>query len=197
MTRATRSPRFGLEAAKNITPFSVADDFTRTNSTSALGSDWLSSAAWTQHNGTWGISSNEAYVSSGASDNIASIAVASGNSGRVHARVKATGEAVGVLCRVTDANNWILFGLASPASNKLGLYKRVAGAYTALATDLAFTIGTSTYYTLDLVYDGSSLKGYVDGQLKMSATDSAHLGVARAGMRMFGANQGRIDYFRG
>ena len=93
----------------------------------------------------------------------------------MEAKVKAvsfngTDRLVGIFARYQDANNY--YRLALRSSNKIQIRKCVGGVNTDLAT-ATYTVATGTWYTLKLEVIGTSLKGYVNGVLQISTTDSA------------------------
>jgi hypothetical protein len=90
---------------------------------------------WTALRGTWGISSNQAYLASGSSGalNMVAADVGEGN-GVIQANVPnvlSTNGGLAIMFRATDANNQYLadFGSSTPQ-----LFKGVAGTYTSLGT---------------------------------------------------------------
>jgi pectate lyase len=94
---------------------------------------------------------------------------------RIEAKVKAVSfngsdRFVALLGRYGNASN--TYQLALRSSNKVQLRKAVNGTWTTLATT-TFTVSTNRWYTLKFELVGTSLKGYVDGVQKVSATDSS------------------------
>lgn len=165
-----------------------ADNFNRANSTTVLGSEW------TQHVGTWGITSNQAYVSAGSGDNVATVATRYGQQGYVRCGVTTNAGDGGIVCRATDANNFILFQLARVATvGKVQIYRRLSGTYTLLA-EANYTFTNTTQYLLELAFSGTSLTGKVNGATVLTTTDSNFQTVKRCGLRVFGT-LARYDNF--
>ena len=74
------------------------------------------------------------------------------------------------------------YALALQDSNTLVLRKRVGGS-SSILTSKTYTINTGTWYTLKLAVDGSSLSGYVNGNLELTTTDSSRVsGCVAVGM---------------
>jgi len=80
-----------------------------------------------------------------------------------------TNRHVSIYARWLDSNNHYYFALRS--SNTIELKKKVGGTVTTLQS-AAFTVATGTWYTLKLEVVGNALKAYINGQLKLSATDT-------------------------
>jgi hypothetical protein len=77
----------------------------------------------------------------------------------------------GVMARQTDPRNYYYLTLRS--SNTLSLRKLVDGVATPLATT-AFTVEPAVWYDLRLEAVGNRLRAYVNGTLRLEATDDAH-----------------------
>lgn len=93
----------------------------------------------------------------------------------------------GVLARVTDVNNWYQVRNNNANPDKLEIRKRVGGTISVLAT------GTTTISNGDVLRiecEGTAIRGYINGNLEISTTDSAHTGgdpglyINRAAMRV-------------
>lgn len=94
---------------------------------------------------------------------------------RVQARVKAlsftgTDNLVSLVSRYRDDGNFYQLALR-PA--KIELRKVVGGAWTTIASQ-PFTLTTGTFYTVKLEAVGTALRGFVNGELKVTATDASH-----------------------
>lgn len=92
------------------------------------------------------------------------------------------GDAVGLLGRYQDANNYYLWRIGNvQGNNVLQLYKKVSGTFTKLyehnETFDAFDINT-----LKLVMDDSTVKGYLNGVLKVNIEDTSFT-TGSAGVR--------------
>lgn len=77
----------------------------------------------------------------------------------------------GVMARQSDTRNYYYLSLRS--SNTLSLRKLVDGVATPLAT-VAFTVIPATWYDLRLEAIGNQIRAYVNGTLRLEATDAAH-----------------------
>ena len=77
----------------------------------------------------------------------------------------------GLMARQSDEQNYYYLTLRS--SNTLSLRKRVNGAASVLAST-TFTVAPATWYDLRLEVVGSELRAYVNGTLRLEATDTTH-----------------------
>ena len=107
----------------------------------------------------------------------------------------------GVVLRVQDVNNYYMLTLSDDSGRHPGsnfrLFKRVGGTFTQLASaNLSWTRGDSKNIRFEIA--GSSLKGFFDGALVISATDSAIASAGGVGMRNNegGSNQSKYQAFR-
>ncbi len=134
---------------------------------------------WSRSSGTWTVATDgsRVYQQSGTSAD-ARIRNGATNLGNIalQARVKATAfngsdRFVAITARVVDTTHFYYLALRN--GNQLVLGKRDGSAQTALAAK-SFTFSTGTYYTLRLEAQGSALRGYVNGTLQLSASDSGY-----------------------
>jgi hypothetical protein len=128
----------------------VVDDFNRANSTTSLGTA-TSGQAWSNVLGdNFGIDTNEAYVhnpSQATFTNFAGVPkhVAVIDSGRsnqdINVRVdpSPTSPNFGIVARYVDANNFLFVFFRNTSSEAVEVYKRVAGTYTQIAVDSAWS----------------------------------------------------------
>jgi hypothetical protein len=77
----------------------------------------------------------------------------------------------GVMARHSDSRNYYYLSLRS--SNTLSLRKLVDGHATTLATT-TFTVTPATWYDLRLEAIGNQIRAYVNGTLRLEATDDTH-----------------------
>ncbi|HTU67432.1 MAG TPA: hypothetical protein VMF52_15900 [Steroidobacteraceae bacterium] len=138
---------------------------------------------WTKSGlGFWNLWTGSSRVwnqSSVAGDARASIGVATDDQVvRVRARLDTFATAsgsqdrwFGVMARATDASNYYYLTLRS--SNTLSLRKLVGGTGTVLAST-SFTVNPATWYDLRLEAVGNQIRAYVNGTLRLEATDSTH-----------------------
>jgi len=154
---------FGI-SAQNQTLFS--DDFQDGNAN-----------GWTKSSGTWSVVTDGSLVhrqSGTSADSNARAGSSSWTNYSVQARVKpiafnGADRYVGVMARVVNSNHY--YYLALQNGNRLVVGKRAGGSPITL-TSKSFTFTTGTFYTLRIDAQGSSLSGYVNGALQLTATDS-------------------------
>ncbi|MDT3428831.1 hypothetical protein J2Z22_004425 [Paenibacillus forsythiae] len=140
------------------------------------------SGSWLSGNGSWSIvtdGTKAARQSSTGNTFIATAGEASWTDYTYSAKVKvgATNVRNGIVGRYADSNNYYFLILYN--GNVL-LNKKESGS-TSTLQQTAFTADTSTFYELKLEISGTSVKGYVDGVLKVQATDSG-LTAGKAGL---------------
>ncbi|WP_235886338.1 family 16 glycoside hydrolase [Paenibacillus cymbidii] len=87
----------------------------------------------------------------------------------VSARVKPTGNSAGVFGRYQSTNTYYM---ARIDTSQVALYKIIGGTVTLLAS-ASYPFSTSSWYNIKLSMHGSSLKVYLNGALKLTATDAA------------------------
>jgi pectate lyase len=153
-----------------------SDDFEDGNST-----------GWSGSGGSWSVASDGSGVlrQSGTSSDARSTAgTQSWTDYSVQARVKPTAfngsnRFVAVLARVQSNTSY--YYVALRGNNTVELKKLVNGSSTTLDT-ASLTVSINTWYTVRLDVSGTSLRGYVDGNLLTEATDSQYssgrIGVA-------------------
>jgi hypothetical protein len=110
-----------------------------------------------------------------------------------------SGNAPGVCARMdTSALTYYEARLAfsSGSSANWQLYKRVAGTYTQLGSNVAQTVSTSTSYAVELRVNGSAIELYKlgEGSAAISATDSAITAAGKAGLRDNAASTNTTGY---
>jgi pectate lyase-like protein/fibronectin type III domain protein len=153
---------FGV-TAQNQTLFS--DDFQDGNAN-----------GWSRSSGSWSVITDGSLVynqSSTSADSNTRAGTSSTNYS-VQARVKpiafnGADRYVGVMTRVVNSNHY--YYLALQNGNRLVLGKR-AGSSPIILASKSFTFTTGTYYTLRIDAQGSSLSGYVNGVLQLTANES-------------------------
>lgn len=166
----------------------VTDNFNRANSASTLNTS-SSGQSWTAHFGTWGISSNQAYLVSdggGGHQNLASIDCGNENGTiSVTVSVVPSGDSdFGILFRYVDINNFYLaIYTQAAASDDLNIYKCTAGSFTLLASLATNVVNNGDILTL-MMHD-NTFDFRINGVNKVTISDSAHHGT-RHGLRIFG-----------
>src|SRR5215813_9252387 len=134
-------------------------------------------SGWAKSSGTWAVVTDGslAYRQSGTSaDSNARNGSPSWTNISVQARVKpiafnGADRYVGVMTRVVNSNHYYFLALQN--GNRLLLGKRAGSSPITLATK-SFTFSTGTFYTLRIDANGSTLNGYVNGALQLTASDS-------------------------
>jgi len=98
-----------------------------------------------------------------------------------------TAQDSGLLFRFSDQSNFYLLTISddsgSDPTTNLRIFKRVAGAFTQLATSTAITWPRGTPKTVRFSGVGADLEGAVDGVTIISASDSSITGAGRIGVR--------------
>jgi hypothetical protein len=147
---------------------------------------------WTESGGTWTVVSDgtKVYRQGGTSgDGISAAGDVGWTDFTVEVRAKPVGFNAGggfvrLLARYRDTGNYYYLVLRS--TQVLELKKMVGGTATTLGSK-SFTVTTEGWHTLRLEVVGTSLKGYVNGALQLSATDS-QLGSGRIGVGTYNAS---------
>lgn len=169
------------------------DTFTRADNASAIGSPSDGGSAW-QVTGTWGISGNAAYNSGGDSPGLAWLEA---NTANIDLSVPIENGELrqGIAFRVADASNF-LFVFNDPDDPRVRLYSRVAGSDTLLGSYMPPSgPGFPGALTLRVVADGTSLKVYLDSDLRIDVTSSTHQANTKHGLYSFGAVNQRFSSF--
>jgi pectate lyase len=145
------------------------------------------SDGWTKSGGTWSVVTDGSRVfrqAGTSSDARARAGSSSWTNYSVQTRVKplafnGSNRFFAVLARAQSNTSYYYLALRS--NNTVELKKLVSGSSTTLAT-AAVSVSANTWYTLRLEVNGTSLKGFVNSQQAVSATDSqfssGNVGVA-------------------
>jgi pectate lyase len=135
------------------------------------------SAGWSTNGGSWSVvtDGSRALRQPGMSTDARALLGPSWAQQSVQARVKPTGfnganRHVAVSARAQNASNYYYLALSGNGSVVLG--KRTGGTFTTLASAPA-AISAGTWYTVRLEAFGQSLRGFVDGTLLATATDTS------------------------
>lgn len=169
------------------------DNFNRADSTTALGTPSDAAGDWVAQSGTWGISSNTAYLVSSASN---ASAVLESSVSNVTASVKlATASTfVGLVARAADNSNYIL-AIFNKTDTQVLLYKRVAGSFTQLGSTV-FGVTINNGDTVSLTIDSANLiDAKVNGSSKITFTDSAGSTNTKCGIWSSTDTVSRFDDF--
>jgi hypothetical protein len=126
-------------------------------------------------NGSWAISQISTQLAkqtnTSATNYIMTNGQASWTNYTYQARIQAgsTGSTTGILGRYADNNNYYMFALNN---GNVVLKKKVRGTTTTLQS-APYSFNSSTFYTLQLSMNGSTISGSVNGVALVSATDSS------------------------
>jgi hypothetical protein len=146
-----------------VTLFS--DNFNRANSSSTLGSPWVASS------GIYGISSNQAYCVSNGNADTQVVPVGGADYTLTCDIFGAYGTTnfsfPGIMVRYIDESNYIY---VKPQSNNITLNIWDTSATTTPSTDASTALTDSTTYTLKIICNGTSIQGFINNVLKVSAT---------------------------
>jgi hypothetical protein len=153
---------FGISAQTQL----FSDDFQDGNAT-----------GWSRSGGTWAIVTDGSLAynqSSTSADSNSRAGTSTWTNISIQARVKpiafnGADRYVGVMTRVVNSNHYYFMALQN--GNRLLLGKRAGSSPITLATK-SFTVSPGTFYTLRIDASGSSLSGYVNGTLQLTASDS-------------------------
>ncbi|MDT3443600.1 DNRLRE domain-containing protein [Pseudofrankia sp. BMG5.37] len=171
------------------------DTFTNANSSTGLGwtdngENWQSGQGTGA--GTWGTSSNAAYLATASGDrNLVTVPAAADGTFTFKEPVAQAG--VGLAFRYADAENyWRL--VAQPGAGAWQLVRRVGGTETVVATSAGGTCCTAGD-TLTITTAGASIVVARNGSQILSVTDTAVLHGSRVGPFAEATGAGRIDDF--
>ena len=147
---------------------------------------------WTRSGGSWSVVTDGSQVarqSSTSSDARALAGQPSWANYAVQVRVKAlsfngSDRFTAVLARAQNATSYYYLTLRS--NNTVQLKKLVGGSSTTLST-ASIPVTTGTLYTVRLEVNGNTLRGFVNGNLVGTATDSQYT-AGRAGVATFNAS---------
>nr|MDT0660886.1 LamG-like jellyroll fold domain-containing protein [Micromonospora sp. DSM 115978] len=180
-------------AAAALAATLVVTGITTAHAATLLHDDFGGGAGnWTRSGGSWSVvtDGSAAYRQSGTgSDAKAQAGSTSWSDYAVQARVKptafnGTGRFAAVLARAQSMTSFYYLALTGEGQVQLG--RRASGGPTPLATAPG-TVTSGTWYQLRLEVFGTSLRGYVDGQLRVSATD-ATFATGRIGLTTYYAS---------
>lgn len=157
-----------------VAAVSINDTFTRASNATSLGVA-TSGQSWVAAVGTWGITSNTAYISTPVA-NAANVAYIGAGKSDGTFQVTATdsispNDNAGIILRWVDANNYINLTLDG-FSNIALLQKVVAGAATTVASAASTFVQTAAQ-VLTVVASGSSYVCKLNGTTLFSTTDTA------------------------
>lgn len=99
---------------------------------------------------------------------------------------------IGLAARHVDANNYVYVTLRS--SNTLQIKKLVNGAIQTLGS-VPFPVATNTTYRVRLETVGSRVRAYVDGELKLEASDVPNTATAKRAAVVMYKTAAEVDNF--
>lgn len=174
----------------------VSDDFSDADSTNISGKATDTGQTWVVASGTWTVTGGKAVPSGAGSELHATVDAGVAN---VASQITASRPAgnfpyVGVTARFGDVSNyWTV-----EAHNTGGTYKltkRVAGAYTTIASGPAWAAGVAAVLRLEV--NGNSINAKINGTSFATTTDAALATNTKHGMKIFdnGAAGSTFDDF--
>lgn len=170
------------------------DSFNRADSATVLGStDRGDIEAWVQSSGTWGISTNQAYISVAATSYATLAAAADFIDCEVTVSVWPAATTAALVFRYTDANNHIWWGGTVGAVATLNIV--VAGVTTTWTPDSGgtdFTLAQGDM--LSAQCSGSVITVYRNNRQALTISTSANQTATRVGMRLTAITT-RMDNF--
>lgn len=158
----------------------ITDSFNRANSTSSLG-DTDTGETWEILSGIFGINTNAAYHTSAGDNDIAVVDTTITNlmiTG-IFSAISTT-NAVGLVARVTDINNFYLCDIGT--SGQVVFYKRVAGEYSWIGENLS--AGYANGESIEFKVIGNVLTAAIDGTTVLTINDSSLPTGTKAGFRI-------------
>ncbi|HKX30076.1 MAG TPA: fibronectin type III domain-containing protein [Blastocatellia bacterium] len=191
--QARKSNRLNLMLATMVAFWTLWIGFGTSAQSQTLFSDNFedgNATGWTKSGGTWAVVTDGSlvYRQSGTSaDSRARAGSTAWTNYSVQARVKplafnGADRYVALLARAQNSNHFYYLGLQN--GNRLVLAKRDGGTSTTLASG-TISVAAGTFYTLRIDVDGSSLRGYVNGGLQLTATDGDFAAGAIGGATFF------------
>lgn len=94
-----------------------------------------------------------------------------------------SGDRIGCVSRYVDNNNLYVFELIGTGGGIWRIVKYVGGVQSVFLNG-SFAVNPTTYYTLKFSLRGTSLSGYIDGNLVGSVTDNSLSNAGKIGINM-------------
>jgi hypothetical protein len=156
---------------------SITDDFTGADSASSMSgrSTTTGAATWISLDGTWGIASNQGYMSAAPGSSLGKAVVDSTAVDCTVATVinYSSGQSIGGLVfRATDQSNCYMTEVTVSVAYAPKIYKVVAGVVTVLATGASITVNSGD--TLSVELSGTSIIVKRNGSTIVSTTDATY-----------------------
>lgn len=156
----------------------ITDSFTRADSTSSLGNA-DTGQAWVAAEGTWGISSNQAYYVSGGSSRKAYIEASTADC-TVTVTMSGEMDYGGLMFRYTDANNYNMVYNGPAVGYPAEVRTKVSGTDTVVATFPRMAAGARVRVRMA----GSAIQVLVDGVQVYSGTVTANQSATKHGLHV-------------
>ncbi len=138
-----------------------SDDFEDGNST-----------GWTSSGGTWNVAADDTKILVQKANTTGLITAGDTWTDYVYeakVRVQIANANAGLVFRVADNKNFYMYRINTSAQ-KLELYKSVDGVMTNVSSK-TFTTAAKQWYTLKVIVQGNTVKGFVDGERAMEWTN--------------------------
>lgn len=169
----------------------AADNFTRANSSTTMGTTSTGAKTWTAQSGTWGITSNNAYDAAPTASTNHSVVANTGQAGGTISMTIGTigtnGGSAGLIFRATDDSNYLMLTSAGT------VYTRIAGSFTSLGgSGLSGASGDVMSVTLN----GSSIVAKINGIVVQSVTSTFNQTATSHGLRSYGATSLTYSAFK-
>lgn len=166
----------------------VSDSFNRTDNATTLGKA-ETGQPYTVGTTPWGISNNQAYSVGTTGTDFAYI-----NTGAfdVTASAQVTFSVnEGVAVRIMDIGNYLVARINGAG---IGLFRVIADVATQIGS-YAFTPVVGTSYKVKMVCGGSSINVFLDGVLRITASETFNSKATSHGFRVTASTAGRFDNF--
>ncbi len=167
----------GLYVEKSFTIHVTDADETPvvTNPNAVLFSDDFedgNSTGWTSNGGTWNVAADDTKILVQKANTTGLITAGDTWTDYVYeakVRVPISNANAGLVFRVLDNKNFYMYRINTSAQ-KLELYKSVDGVMTNVSSK-TFTTAAKQWYTLKVIVQGNTVKGFVDGERTMEWTN--------------------------
>ncbi len=165
-----------------------SDNFNRGDTTNAIGTPSDGGSAWSQLSGTWGISSNQGYNSSGGSQEICVLESSQSNVS-VEAVCSPNAGSMGLVIRCTDNTNYFVLIVTGSG---IELWMNDDG-FTQLDAFVG-TVNNGDTIRVDAT-SGNVITGYQNDVQRVTATNSFNSTATLHGMRCHSTTAPRFDDF--
>jgi hypothetical protein len=173
---------------KDTSTIYVSDNFNKSDSAASLGS------GWTVSGGTWGISSNQAYLVTGGSSDVVAYMEANQADNiaiEVDMPIIVNGQSR-ITWRVQDNDHYFVIQPTNATTS--AIYRRIgAGSWATINSSVTAAITNGTKIRVELT--GSTHKVYVNGSLVSTFTDTNYQTATKHGIGLLGSNVARFDNF--